>query len=456
MKKWVAGFLGTLLFGVGQARILLISMDGLRPDAVTIHGPEMLPNFYRLRIEGAFTDNARTDVDYTNTLPNHTSMVTGRPVLGPCGHLVTVNSGGADTLLHRTGYTAGMFDVAHDRGFSTAMFATKSKFAMFSGQYDEERGAPDLFGVDNGRDKLDHFQFEFSTAAIIPLVVQSLTENLWDLSMLHLRTLDSVGHSTDWNVEPGSSYMNAVITLDGYLGQIFEMIDQSPEFAGQTHIILTSDHGGTQGTFTHTNPVLRTNYRIPFYVWGPGVQAGVDLYQLNPDYHDPGDSSPTFYSPTPPIRNGMAGNLALDLLELPSIPKSCFNVSQQLRVGQSQNFRQLFPDLDPTSDDNGNGFSNFFDYAIGADPLGLDREDLRPTMRKGMVFVTRRINSPDIAMHLEISSNLQGPWRPLYEGLTYLVGESEETPEGRRLRLQIPMLLKSAFFRVRFEEADAH
>ena len=248
--------------------------------------------------------------------------------------------------------------------------------------------------------------------------------------------------------------MNAVITLDGYLGQIFEMIDQSPELAGQTHIILTSDHGGTQGTFTHTNPVLRTNYRIPLYVWGPGVQAGADLYQLNPDYHDPRDSSPTFYSPTPPIRNGMAGNLALDLLELPPIPKSCFNVSQQLRVGQSQNFRQLFPDLDPTSDDNGNGFSNFFDYAIGADPLGLDREDLRPTMRRGMVSVTRRINSLDIAMHLEISSSLEGPWRPLYEGLTYLVGESEEVPEGRCFRLQIPMLLKSAFFRVRFEEVD--
>ena len=110
--------------------------------------------------------------------------------------------------------------------------------------------------------------------------------------MVHLRALDSVGHSSDWNVEPGSPYMDTVIKLDGYLGQVFEMIDQSPELAGRTHIILTTDHGGTRGTFSHLNSKIPTNYRIPFYVWGPGVQAGADLYELNPDYHDPGDTSP--------------------------------------------------------------------------------------------------------------------------------------------------------------------
>ena len=71
--------------------VLHVSVDGLRSGVITELGPRYLPNFYRLRNEGVYTDNARTDYDITVTMPNHVCMLTGRPANGPWGHGVTRN-----------------------------------------------------------------------------------------------------------------------------------------------------------------------------------------------------------------------------------------------------------------------------------------------------------------------------------------------------------------------------
>ena len=99
--------------------VIMISCEGRRPDAVEVLGPKWAPNFYRLINEGAHTHNARTDFDYTITLPNHTCMLTGRGVVGEKGHAWTENNTPKiGQMLHRNkkAYVASAFDVAHDNG----------------------------------------------------------------------------------------------------------------------------------------------------------------------------------------------------------------------------------------------------------------------------------------------------------------------------------------------------
>ena len=75
--------------------VIHISVDGanasMLADLLAGDSRGEYANFARMIDEGASTLNARTDFTHTNTLPNHTSMVTGRPVAGSAGHNWTSN-----------------------------------------------------------------------------------------------------------------------------------------------------------------------------------------------------------------------------------------------------------------------------------------------------------------------------------------------------------------------------
>ncbi len=125
-------------------RVIHVSIDGLRADHVT---PELMPNLTRLMAEGASTLNARTDPAYTQTLPNHHSQFTGRSVYGVAGHQVDFNNDLNTTVHDEAGtYVASVFDVVHDHGGSTLLYAGKSKFDMIDRNWNDLNGAPDLVG----------------------------------------------------------------------------------------------------------------------------------------------------------------------------------------------------------------------------------------------------------------------------------------------------------------------
>lgn len=317
--------------------VLLVSVDGLRSDAL-IAVPGSLPGFDRLR-SGAHTLNARTDPERTITLPNHTGMVTSRLTDGPEGHAWIRNDdvqNGETLHNNRQAYVASVFDVAHDRGAWTGIFAGKPKFHLYDDSYDVERGAVDELAPDHGRDKIDRYFVDPKPAILADALIADLTRAdapKQRFYFVHFAITDLTAHSKGWDVTPGSPYMKAVGEVDVALGRILDALEADARTAANTAIVLTADHGGGAPFKSHDQPHMWVDYVIPFVVWTGGGDA-VDLYALNATTRrDPGLGRPRAGDgQVVPVRNSDAGNLCLDLLGFPAIPGSTVNAAQDLRA----------------------------------------------------------------------------------------------------------------------------
>jgi hypothetical protein len=311
--------------------VVMVSVDGLAERFI---GPLIdagrLPTFERLQKEGASTLEARTDYFNTTTLPNHTSMLTGLPVERPRGfpedafHGLTLNAmppplGTLHNLGNRAaGYIPSAFDVAHDFGLKTCLFAGKHKFVIFARSYDEDHGRPDTVGEDNGRSKIDIAVINPDSEALVAKLEEAEGEAPCRLTFVHLPDMDAAGHGTGWG---SASWKERLEQVDGLIGRIVEHIEENPKTAGKTALIVTADHGGVG--LNHANASLKEDYAIPFYVLAPGLPQGKDLYTLvSKTRFEPGETNPDYTAPRQPIRNGDLGNLALEALGLPPIPGS--------------------------------------------------------------------------------------------------------------------------------------
>jgi hypothetical protein len=319
--------------------VIAISVDGMGSNYFSpLAATNSLPNMEAMIAQGASTLNARDDANVAVTLPNHTDMVTGRPqnsypAQGIAGHNWTLNGypdGSYTTLAQKNGsYEYSVFDVAHDNGLRTGMWATKSKFALFTTSYNATNGAVDTTGVDNGRNKLDTgYVVEAASAATMAnAFITSMTANPTNYSFLHFQDPDAAGHSYNWG---STQYNTALMNVDTQIGNIMAMVNSNPQLAGKTTIIVSADHGGHSNTHGDTTNPL--DYTIPFLVWGAGVSSG-DLYAMNLTTRtSPGTANPDFANIINPVRNGEMANLGLELLGLGAIPGSSINFAQNLNV----------------------------------------------------------------------------------------------------------------------------
>lgn len=232
--------------GAVTDHVVVISIDGLRPDAIS----EREPTLQRLMHDGATARVARTILPST-TLPSHTSMLTGVP---PAQHGVTWNSDDVDP-----GGTVGVptvFELAHAAGFVTAGFFAKSKF-----RYLERKGSLDEATLP-GR-----HETSWTLPRTLPRIERYLTANHPNLIFIHIGEPDYAGHGSGWM---GPAYLRAVEAADEGVTRIMNAADQSFG-AGHYTLIVTADHGGHSNGHGTSLPVDMT---IPWMAWGEGVQAG--------------------------------------------------------------------------------------------------------------------------------------------------------------------------------------
>ena len=309
-------------------RVVVLSVEGLRSNAIKQARATGAPAITRMISEGASTLNARTTTERTTTLPNVVSMLTGRRVnASRAGHGVAGTKNRSGTVQGASGkYVSSVFDLVHNFGLDTALFSSQPDLGLVRRSWDATNGGPDPYGEDNGRDKISRYVLTKQDGELIDDLTASLAAQPAAFSFVELSGLAATGRASGWQ---SHAFAAKVTEVDALVGRLMSTIESSPALAQSTLVILTADSGGKDRD--HTKRTERRNYTVPFLVWGPGVAVGADLYALNPSLADPRRAQ-VGYHVAQPVRNGLVANLATDALGLPALPGSTMNRAQDFVV----------------------------------------------------------------------------------------------------------------------------
>lgn len=224
--------------------VVIISIDGLRPDALLAADA---PTLDRLIIAGAYSPNAQT-VKISETLPSHASMVSG---VIPERHGILW---GAPYIGWPGMNGPTIFSLAHEAGLSTAMVFGKDKLHYLA--------LPNSVDQCLGSDTHD--------PEIRDNAIKVIQAGLPHLMFVHFPDVDRVGHGYGW-MSPNQFL--AITFVDNLIGELLLELENGG-YLNNTLLIVTSDHGGHGFRHGDDSPIDRT---IPWLAVGPGVKQGVIL-----------------------------------------------------------------------------------------------------------------------------------------------------------------------------------
>jgi len=229
-------------------RILIVSIDGLRPD-VALRAD--MPNLRALANAGCFSYSALT-IDPPLTLPAHTSMLTG---CLPSKHAVWTDLDRPDEpVVHPKVPT--LFELAKKAGYTTAIATGKAKFeALLTPDALDWSYVPKVYAQD--------FQVAQQAAEMIKL-------HRPHLLFVQLAGVDAAGHGSGWGSD---DQLLAAHDADAALGLLLAELRHA-NLIDETAVFAVSDHGGTG--YAHWYPDDRSAH-VVWVLSGPRIKKNLDL-----------------------------------------------------------------------------------------------------------------------------------------------------------------------------------
>lgn len=232
---------------MARNRVLLCSLDGVRPDG--IHAART-PCLDRLATDGAASWNART-VMPSCTLPCHTSMLRG---VDTARHGITTNQ--FQPLVRPV---PSLIEVAKAQGLRTGAFYNWEELRDLAGP-----GSLDASVMWGDCHSAEGDQI------IADQVIAHLERLDFELLFVYFGYPDECGHRHGWMTP---EYLAAIENADACLGRVLQALERLGR-RDDTTVLVLSDHGGharTHGTDTDDDML------IPWILQGPGVRAGTEL-----------------------------------------------------------------------------------------------------------------------------------------------------------------------------------
>lgn len=227
------------------AKVLLIVMDGCRPDALQ---QATTPRIDTLWQTGAYTWNART-VMPSVTLPSHSTMFRG---VSPQKH------GICEDNVYRPSAAAfpSITDVAKLGQKRTAMFYSWEQLRDLAapGSLDLSYCMNAIYGEDND-------------TPVAEVAAAHLVDKQPDFCFLYLGDVDISGHLHGWMSPEQIEFIEA---NDKAVGIVLDALEKAGLRDAYT-ILLQADHGGHD---TDHGTEMPEDMTIPWILNGPGVKKG--------------------------------------------------------------------------------------------------------------------------------------------------------------------------------------